>query len=144
MDDASTPGQKKPEMPRGEKNLLLRGEEEDVKAKLDWGVEGLRDDTPAKVKDGQDVAQEQQQVLTGVVKPKEEKTLGERFEELRRTRAEREIEKLRRKAQKAREVNKKNMEMAHIRQAMCYEEVEDFKKHASLGTQKRSANLARS
>ena len=100
MDDASTPGQKKPEVPRGEKNLLLRGEEEDVKAKLDWGVEGLRDDTPAKVKDGQDVAQEQQQVLAGVVKPQEVKTLGQRFEEMRRTREEREIEKLRKKSAK--------------------------------------------
>ena len=119
MDDASPPGQRKPEVPREEVNLLPREEDQEVKAVLDWGLEGLGPDTPIKMKGDDKVAQEhrepavalgreepqkqQQRIQAGVVKPKEEKTLGQRFEEMRKTREERDMEKSRRKAQKAKE-----------------------------------------
>ena len=58
MDDASPPG-KKPEVPREEGNLLPRVEDQGVKAKLDWGLEGLGPkDTPIKVKGDDEVAEE--------------------------------------------------------------------------------------
>ena len=105
MDDASPPGQKKTEVPQEEAKLLPHEEVQEVKVVLDWALECLEPDTPVKVSGDNEVAQakQQQQVQVGVVKPKEEKTLGERFEEMRKTREEREMEKLRRKAQKAKE-----------------------------------------
>ena len=58
MDDASPPGQKKPEVHREEGKLLSRVEDQGVKDKLDWGLEGLGpEDTPTKVKGDNEVAE---------------------------------------------------------------------------------------
>ena len=46
MDDASPPGQRKPEVPREEVNLLPRAEDQGVKDKLNWSLEGLGPDDP--------------------------------------------------------------------------------------------------
>ena len=114
MDDARSPG-KQPEVPQEEENLLPRVEDQEVKKGLDWARDGLgMEDSPIKAKGDNEVAdehrepavapgkaepqQQQQQILAVVVQPKEDKTLGQRFEEMRRTREERKIEKLRRKA----------------------------------------------
>ena len=118
MDDASSPG-KQPELPQRGENLLPPAEAQDFKEELDWARDGLGfQESPIKIRGDMEVAegrrepagaagrielQQQQQVLAVVVLPKEEKTLGQRFEEMRKTREERDMEKLRRKAQKAKE-----------------------------------------
>ena len=69
--------------------------------------------------------------MAAVVQPRVEKTLGHRYEEMKKTREEREMEKLRRKAQKIKEKSSENLKMSNIRSARCYEEVDVYKKYAT-------------